>query len=152
MLTLISSWAWRNFTFIKGNELQCCDTEQLPNSSSFTFIGYGDSQSRWLDHVGVTAEDSRTSPDFKMLHDLITCDHVPLPFKLWVTGSQLHNIVNHSVKTDIHVNYKVGKKSKYEYIRIARYVRNLENCHEFPFQGRIKVGWRDPKTFITYLS
>ena len=46
-----SGRAWNNLVnFVSRNSLKCFDVLSLP-PDTFTFVGYGNSQSRWLDHI-----------------------------------------------------------------------------------------------------
>ena len=80
-----SGRAWRNLSrFMDTSSLKCFDVIALPHDS-FTFLSYGNSASRWLDHVIGRVHDDVTVNNIKILHDMIGSDHRPLTFSLEIS-------------------------------------------------------------------
>lgn len=77
-----SGRAWRSLSsFMMENNLTCFDVAQLA-SDTCTFIGYGNSVSRWLDHVVGLQQDLITVNNINVLGDKIGSDHLPLGFTM----------------------------------------------------------------------
>ena len=70
--------SWGNLSdFMGRNSLSCFDYEVLKRDT-FTFINYGDSHCKWLDHfIGRTCRGVVVK-DLKVHYDLIGSDHLPL--------------------------------------------------------------------------
>ena len=59
------------------NSLKCYDVDQLPDDT-FTFISYGESHCKWLDHIiGKNSSHVRVK-DIKAYFDLTDSDHFPI--------------------------------------------------------------------------
>ena len=126
-----SGRAWRNLTrFRDENNLKCFDVDMLPNDT-YTFIGYGSSRGRWLDHfVGKCLENIRIKC-MSVLYDVYGSDHVPLEINLdikvdayLIEGVGLTNDVNGTC-----VNWSNLKKEDFERINAidGEYLEN--HCH-----------------------
>lgn len=77
-----SGRAWQNLSsFMLRNSLRCFDVESL-SADTFTFVGYGNSQSRWLDHVVGRNHDNINITNMCVLIDVNGSDHLPLKFDL----------------------------------------------------------------------
>lgn len=77
-----SGRAWLNLSnFMRRNSLKCFDVDSL-DANSFTFVGYGNSQSRWLDHIVVKEHEDMEVTNVRILCDINGSDHVPIEFKL----------------------------------------------------------------------
>lgn len=92
----LSGRAWRSLsTFMNDNSFSCFDVSMLP-LDSFTFIGYGNSVSRWLDHI-VGREDSMVKvKKVAVLNDIIGSDHFPLEIMFEINtrnNSSIHPVV-----------------------------------------------------------
>ena len=75
-----SGRAWGNLNnFIGKNNLICFDFYALPNDT-YTFISYGNTVGRWLDHVVGKSHENVSLDSFKVLHEINGSDHVPLEF------------------------------------------------------------------------
>ena len=115
----LSGRAWQNLShFINRNHLKCFDVGLLPHDS-FTFIGYGNSQSRWLDHIVGTVHNYVRVNKIQILTDVTGSDHLPVELVLHVKDSQI-NIAGSVVINDdsLHnfINWKAIDSSEYEEI------------------------------------
>ena len=70
--------SWHNLkNFMQCNSLKCYDVDQLPDDT-FTFISYGESHCKWLDHIiGKNSSHVRVK-DIKVYSDLTGSDHFPI--------------------------------------------------------------------------
>ena len=73
-----SGRSWNNLCgFMERNLLQCLDFSCM-DSSTFTFLSYGNNFNKWLDHfVGRDTKDI-TVKSFKVLYEVVGPDHFPL--------------------------------------------------------------------------
>ena len=70
--------AWSNLgDFSSRNNLKCFDFETL-DSSTFTFISYGNTHCKWLDHVVGRDSDNVSVSSVRVLYEVIGSDHLPL--------------------------------------------------------------------------
>ena len=70
--------AWKNLNeFSQRNYLQCFDYAML-SPDSFTFVSYGNTYCKWLDHIVGRDSDNITISSTKILYDVIGSDHLPL--------------------------------------------------------------------------
>ena len=82
-----SGRAWQNlYSFLTRNSLTCFDVESL-SPDTCTFIGYGNSQSRWLDHIIGRNQNGARAVNINVLDDMIGSDHLPLQFDI-----EIHNV------------------------------------------------------------
>ena len=73
-----SGRAWTNLSdFIINNSLKCFDVTQL-NNDSCTFVGYGNSVARWLDHIIGKEHRDIEVINIEILDDFVGSDHFPL--------------------------------------------------------------------------
>lgn len=73
-----SGRAWHNLSnFMSRNSLKCFDVHSL-EIDSFTFIGYGNSQSRWLDHIVGKEHKNIEVTGIRILNDVNGSDHLPV--------------------------------------------------------------------------
>ena len=80
----ISGRAWQNLShFMLTNSLEGFYVNSLPRDS-FTFLSYGTSTGRWLDHIIGRAHADIDIDDINILHDKIGSDHRPVEFRLSV--------------------------------------------------------------------
>ena len=109
-----SGRAWRNLSnFIERNSLKCFDVEALP-PDSHTFVGYGNSTTRWLDHVVGRQGPVSQIHDIRILYELIGSDHLPMEFYLKIDNVDINEMEDEPVipNTDSYI-------LKWEYIRPA---------------------------------
>ena len=70
--------AWNNLSaFISQNSLKCFDFEFL-DKDTFTFMSYGGSFTKWLDHIVGRSCDNVVIKDIKVIHEKYGSDHFPL--------------------------------------------------------------------------
>ena len=83
-----SGRSWNHLTeFMNDNRLTCYDVNEL-DDTSFTYISYGGSHTKWLDHV-VGSNDANTCiNNINILYDMIGSDHLPLEFEIRVAGEK----------------------------------------------------------------
>ena len=63
--------------FMRNNSFECFDFNILPNDS-FTYVGFGHSNCRWLDHfIGRSSSDVGIR-EIDILYDLIGSDNFPI--------------------------------------------------------------------------
>ena len=75
-----SGRAWHNLSdFMGRNSLKCFDVESL-GPDTCTFVGYGNSQSRWLDHIIGRNQNVSKIVNITVLEDITGSDHLPLQF------------------------------------------------------------------------
>lgn len=86
-----SGRAWHNLSnFVSRNSLKCFDVLSL-HADTFTFIGYGNSQSRWLDHIiGKEHSDIKVT-GIRIMNDVNGSDHLPLQCTLSIKSVNLQN-------------------------------------------------------------
>ena len=81
-----SGRAWHNLSeFMTRNCLRCFDYETL-DSNTFTFMSYGNSFCKWLDHIIGKNGDGFEVRDIVVRHDLTGSDHLPLSASIIVKG------------------------------------------------------------------
>ena len=94
-----SGRAWGNLSnFISRNSLECFDFRML-EPSTFTFVSYGNSYCKWLDHVVGRETDDITVSSIRVLYDMIGSDHLPMETIISFSGldenvSQISNDVD----------------------------------------------------------
>ena len=168
-----SGRAWGNLNhFIDENNLICFDFYALPNDT-YTFISYGNSVSRWLDHVVGKSHENVSLDSFKVLHEINGSDHVPLEFVMNVKGVPHQNsyVPEMPVTSKSFVNWTKLKMEDFQKINdeIDSYLLNMQNysfldcnvigCHnkkhlqemdEFfgELLNAVKVGSSEFETFI----
>ena len=83
--------AWGNLcNFISRNYMECFDFKLL-DSSSFTFVSYGNTHTKWLDHIiGRNTEGINISRT-QILYDMIGSDHLPLTAVLHITNANINS-------------------------------------------------------------
>ena len=105
----VSGRAWRNLSnFNERNGLMCLDAEVLP-PDSFTFVGYGNSATRWLDHIIGRQASSTSIHDINVLYEMIGSDHLPVEFslKVFYDSKYIRENVHHDIEnTYYYINWK----------------------------------------------
>ena len=96
------SWNYLS-DFMTRSSLECFDFSIL-DSSTFTFISYGNSYCKWLDHVVGRNSDAIRVSAAKVLYDRIGSDHVPLTFTLDVEVND-DTIVHSDLNNDASPKY-----------------------------------------------
>ena len=70
--------------------MECSDFKLL-DSSSFTFVSYGNTHTKWLDHIiGRNTEGINISRT-QILYDMIGSDHLPLTAVLRITNANINS-------------------------------------------------------------
>ena len=73
-----SGRAWNNLSeFMSRNSLRCFDVQML-EPSTFTYISYGNSYCKWLDHVIGRDADGIKVTSTRVLYNFIGSDHLPM--------------------------------------------------------------------------
>ena len=70
---------------MERNDLVCYDVDTLDNST-FTFLSYGNSYTKWLDHLIGKDCDKTKVMDIRVLNEVFGSDHFPLEFVLAIEG------------------------------------------------------------------
>lgn len=108
----ISGRAWRNLgEFMQRNNFECFDVNALPPDTC-TFIGYGNSQGRWLDHIVGRVHESVSVKNINVLQDLIGSDHLPLEFVLQFESDFITTVIQE--KCDLKKDFIAWDKLKAE--------------------------------------
>ena len=76
--------------FIDTNNLICFDFYALPYDT-YTFMSYGNSVSKWLDHLVGKSHENVSFHSFNVLHKINGSDHAPIEFVMNVRGVPHHN-------------------------------------------------------------
>ena len=142
-----SGRAWGNLsTFMQRNDLKCFDVEVLP-PDSITFVGYGNSATRWLDHVVGRLSPSSVIHRFKVLDEFIGSDHLPLEFNLKLNNVDLSEMEEEPCNVDNHIYFV-----NWKYIRPVelKQINNKINCkmknfHDMSVLRCNKLGCHDKK-------
>lgn len=101
----VSGRAWQNLSnFMNNNHLKCFDVEELPQDT-FTFIGYGNSQSRWLDHLIGIDSSFIDVHSIKVLSGINGSDHLPMEFSLKFANIQSCKESNYSSPSGLFQDY-----------------------------------------------
>ena len=82
-------------------------------ADTFTFVGYGNSQSRWLDHVVGRKCDDASINNMRVLVDVNGSDHLPLQFDLELKNLTYDENQNISLETNSQ-NLLIGRNLKRE--------------------------------------
>ena len=78
MLTPLCGRAFGNLKdFISRNDLRCFDVDIL-DEDTFTFLSYGNSFTKWLDHVIGRTCNNADITNVKVLYDKLGSDHFPM--------------------------------------------------------------------------
>ena len=118
----ISGRAWQNLShFMVTNSLKCFDVETLPRET-FTFLNYGNSVGRWLDHIVGRTHADIAIENINILHDVVGSDHRPVEFKLVVRSKCNFSEdaqPNDSKATDRHLNWNNLSSREFEKINYS---------------------------------
>ena len=139
-----SGRAWRNLkNFIERNSLKCFDVEALP-PGSHTFVGYGNSTTRWLDHVVGRQVPVSQIHKIRILYELIGSDHLPMEFYLKIDNVDVNEM---EVEPNFHNDFYF---LNWDYIRPAelKEMNRKINCklrtfHDNPVLHCNRIGCRD---------
>ena len=86
-----SGRAWGNLcNFLSRNSLECFDFKLL-DSSSFTFVSYGNTHTKWLDHIIGRNTKCINLTQSTILYDMIGSDHLPLTATLHISSLNTGN-------------------------------------------------------------
>lgn len=86
-----SGRAWHNLSnFMSRNSLKCFDVVSL-DADTYSFIGYGNSQSRWLDHIVGTEHSNVKVTRIRILNDVNGSDHLPVECTLSFKSANCKN-------------------------------------------------------------
>ena len=81
-----SGRAWKNLCdFLSRNSLQCFDYAML-ESSAFTFVSFGNTYCKWLDHIVGRNANGISVSSTRVLYDVIGSDHLPLAATITIRG------------------------------------------------------------------
>ena len=147
-----SGRAWQNLSsFIMRNSLKCYDVELL-NSDTCTFVGYGNSQSRWLDHIVGRNQNGARIVDINVLEDVIGSDHLPLQFGLEIRNVRVIGCVPPLKGNDnsTFVNWENLKPDEFDMINSYIDSRLDNLCDHSTFHCN-KIGCRD-KTHLAAID
>lgn len=143
----LSGRAWDNLSnFMHKNSLVCFDVDQL-NLDTFTFVGYGNSSSRWLDHIiGENHKDIDVC-HIKVLNEINGSDHLPLHFCLNFKGALFPSVegeFNIEENSEPFVNW--NKLNNNDLMYISENVNRIlmEIC-DLPIINCMKIGCRNPE-------
>ena len=131
----LSGRAWRNLSnFMINNLLECIDVSQLP-SDSFTFVNYGNSFSRWLDHVVGRQTDDIYVKNVGIRHEIFGSDHSPIHFDLSVRVNNLN--VSMPVTNSVPIEEAPSYYVKWDKLLEADYnvINELIDEHLKPFNN-----------------
>ena len=145
--------AWRNLTdFNNRNNLTCYDVNELCNDS-YTFIGYGNSQSRWLDHIVGRGEECASIRDINILVDFIGSDHLPLELIVSIRNKHVNNAFineNRSGNSEFLVDWNKLKINDFNHISnfvnvhlLGLNDHQLFNCTTVGCHIKEHLGWID---------
>ena len=124
-----SGRSWNHVTtFMERNELVCYDVDVLDNST-FTFLSYGNSYTKWLDHlIGKDCGKTRVS-NIRVLNGLLGSDHFPLEFVLAIEGDS-HTVNKVKVMNNTHVGWDKLKRDEIKDIE-GNVIASVERFLEF---------------------
>ena len=72
-----SGRSWDNLkTFMHANHLKCFDVDML-DEATFTFVSYGNSYTKWLDHVVGRDSNNIKVENVNIIYDKIGSDYLP---------------------------------------------------------------------------
>ena len=112
-----SGRAWRNLSnFMMRNSLKCFDVDSL-SPDTCTFVGYGNSQSRWLDHlIGKSFDGSICIKNICILDEVNGSDHLPLQFFLEFKNLKVGENLDVPSTRNVHQSFVNWEKLKPEEI------------------------------------
>ena len=85
-----SGRSWNNLCgFMERNLLQCLDFNCM-DSSTFTFLSYGNNFSKWLDYFVGRNTKAVTATSFKVLYEVVGSDHFPLTAVIQIKEKPSH--------------------------------------------------------------
>lgn len=121
-----SGRAWHNLSnFMSENSLKCFDVLSL-HPDTCTFIGYGNSQSRWLDHIIGKDHNRVEVKGVSVLNDVIGSDHLPLQCTLLFKAVNRQNDSSQdSLKNESKKCIKWNKMKEVDFQKINFKVNNL---------------------------
>ena len=151
-----SGRAWDNLSqFIQRNLFKCFDVDFL-DENSCTFVGYGNSVSRWLDHVIGKEHGNVKVTGAKILYDIVGSDHLPLEATIQV-GVATHfrnrlssspSLITCNQPLVSHVNWV--KLTVTDFSDIMNKVdRELHDLCSLPVHECLTVGCRDQEHLKT---
>ena len=142
-----SGRAWSNLcSFMSRNSLDCFDFKIL-DSSTFTFISYSNSYTKWLDHIVGRGTEHINTSRASVLYDIVGSDHLPLSFTLHISINKDNNGNFYPQNDDKLFKYvdwnnlpeKEIEDIEHKALRILERVIPYEATHCF------KLGCRDKK-------
>lgn len=83
------------------NNLQCFDVDQL-NNDTCTFIGYGNSASRWLDHIVGREHAHVKVNNINVMNNIIGSDHLPIVCSIEI--SSMESSVSNPIYNECELN------------------------------------------------
>lgn len=143
-----SGRTWRNLSeFMNTNYLHCFDVEKLENDTC-TFFGYGNSVTKWLDHVIGKEHNFIQVENLKTLQDILGSDHVPLEATLKFTGGRgasavrAHTALSDKVQTVINWD-KLNEEELNDIIQMVD--KRLQGFYSLPIHDCHSTGCRQLK-------
>lgn len=131
--------AWNNVVnFMKRNSLHCLDVDQL-DDSTFTYIPYCGSYTKWLDHIICDSSDSVRINSCNVLYDRVGSDHLPLATSVTFDFSNyiVDNIINETEQSGKRIMWDKVSHEDMKYMEdiVLRYVKpylrhESISCHE----------------------
>ena len=138
--------AWNNVVnFMKRNSLHCLDVDQL-DDSTFTYIPYCGSYTKWLDHIICDSSDSVRINSCNVLYDRVGSDHLPLATSVTFDFSNyiVDNIINETEQSGKRIMWDKVSHEDMKYMEdiVLRYVKpylrhESISCHEVGCQSPV---------------
>ena len=139
--------AWTNLCgFMSKNSLECFDFKLL-DSSTFTFVSFGNSYTRWLDHIVGRDTIDTTLSKACVLYDMVGSDHLPLSLTLHVSNIKENKDCLFSEKNDKEVKYVNWDNLTDKEIEIIEHRALSFLVDTIPYEAThcLKLGCRDDR-------
>ena len=138
--------AWQNLNdFAMRNFLKCFDVDML-DDSSYTFVGYGNSVSKWLDHVLGKGHKSIKIDNVRTLQNIFGSDHLPLVATLRLNDKMTVRppVTPFFEKDQTYIRW--DKLNEHEIDEINNTVdAHLHDFSSLPIHDCCRTGCRDPQ-------